>query len=283
MQKIYEHVTRLYNLLTLHNKEINKLIRENDEDLREIDLYLPDNTIFLKDIDLKFYHEKIGLNNILIRRFLEVKSLPNNTDEIRDLYNNLKEIKEKIKPAVMLEIVSSLLPKMRVDDFSKIEDIIIEYVKENTHDRYITLEYFNDVQDMIQYFGLDNFKYKFTTTQFTNGLVPHYNKIINLLEKIENNRKSIYNNFMSEINGYKSINDDYCKLMHEIFGEKGLYGKIIVDISNLVLSTAFNNILGKGPDKYFYELNEKVDEIISIISSRNKAMDTTKGIIIKDV
>ena len=253
MQKIYEHVSRLYNLLTLHNKEINKLMREHDEDLREIDFYIPDNTIFIKAIELQEYHEKIGIDNILIRRFLEVSPLPNNTDEIRDLYNNLKEIKEKIKPTLLLEIVSLLIPKMRLDDFSKVETVIDEYVKENTHDRYITIdEYFKDVQDIIKYFGLDNFKNKFTHTSFIVNLVPDYRIIKNLLDKIEEKRSSIYNNFTNEINGYKAINPEYCELMHEIFGISGLYGKVIVDTVNLVVSSAFNNIINKGPDKYFY-------------------------------
>lgn len=284
MQKLNSYIDGLFNLLTLNNKSIDKMIREHDEELREIDFFIPENTIIFKPIDLKLYHEKINLDNILIRRLCEVEPIANNIDEIRELYENLKEIKERFKSAKLLEVVSIMLPKARIDDFDKLSNILEEYVINNIDVRYITIDdYFKNSKEIIDYYGLDNFKVKLNKTNFVNGLVPEYNKILNLIDKISINRNNIYNNFQRGISGYKNINPDYCLLMEEIFGYNGLYGDIIIKVSEKILSEAFNNIGKISPERYFFDFYKKIENIVEIIKRKERASDLTSGEIVKDI
>ena len=67
MEKELLIIKDILNVLINNKKEINKALREKSEYIEELHIELPNNKTDIIPIDIKEYHEKIKLTNILMK------------------------------------------------------------------------------------------------------------------------------------------------------------------------------------------------------------------------
>ena len=285
MEKELLIIKDILNLLINNKKEINKAIKDKSEYIEELHIELPNNTTDIVPIDIKEYHEKIKLNNILMKELAETNSSPNNLEKVQINSKILKEVYDILnKDSFEVDIYKSIMNKFKYNDKINIEDNLKNYLSNGVIDtRFIYLYEFKDVDSIIDYFALDDFNIKFKDSKFALDLFPEFNKCISMVDKLQTNAKICYSKVSEEIQGFKNIYPDYVFYMEDLFNpDNGKYFTTVSIVYNTIMMCLLSTVCNSNLEKYLNNIKSQLLDLISNIKNINDAKDETTGNIIKD-
>jgi hypothetical protein len=285
MEKELLIIKDILNVLINNKKEINKALREKSEYIEELHIELPNNKTDIIPIDIKEYHEKIKLNNILMKELAETSSSPNNLEKMQINAKMLKEVFEIVDDEKFeVELYKYIMSKYKYNDKISVEDNIKNYLSNGVIDtRFIYLYEFKTVEDIIDYFALDDFSNKFRESKFSLDIFPNFNKCITVVEKLQNNAKMCYAKVSEEIQGFRSICPDYAMYMEELFNPtSGKYFTKVSLVYNTIMICLVHTVCNTTLDKYLENIKSQLLDLVDNIKNIDTARDDTTGNIIKD-
>jgi hypothetical protein len=246
--KYKESLNNINNNLT-NNKNLQEMIKNGKDIINNIKNEINAEIVKLNPIDEKDYNNNKEIKQLLKNIDKELKKF----DEVGILIA-LKENAKKHKIDINLNF-PSIIENNDVENFHKLKEFANLIKKKKSKDKFsFSDRNINDIDNIIKNINVE------------------YEKIMKIIENVENKEQAKHNEIENKKNTYKILNSDidfnnYCQ---------------VSNINNIIKNQAFNSWFEKYKQLYATFVNNNTGDLCEFLNSQNKELNALKDKIDKN-